>query len=171
MHRGSSATAVRDVEPGLDELYREILLDHYRSPRNRGGLDGRATHRADGANPLCGDELTVELTVTDSRIVDVAFVGQGCSISQASASMMTLYVRDRPPAEALKAVESFQRMMLSGEPPPEDFGDIEALAGVAKFPVRVKCASLGWKTLEQALALPKGKGGSVSTDERSSSDA
>ena len=157
------------TEPGLDELYRDILLDHYRHPRNRGDLDGRATHRADGANPLCGDELTVELTVDGGRIVGVAFSGVGCSISQASASMMTLYVRERPVAEALAAVGTFQEMMVDGASPPEEFGDIEALAGVAKFPVRVKCASLGWKTLEQALA---GDGAApVTTDERSMHDA
>ncbi len=157
-----------NVDSALEELYRDILLDHYRSPRNRGPLSGRATHHADGANPLCGDEITVELSVDDGRIVDVAFVGQGCSISQASASMMTLHVRDRPPAEALEAVASFQRMMLNGEPPPEDFGDIEALAGVRKFPVRVKCASLSWKTLERALGGEPGA--AVTTDERSSGD-
>jgi nitrogen fixation protein NifU and related proteins len=151
--------------PGLDELYRDILLDHYRSPRNQGRLDGSATNRADGSNPLCGDELTVELAVEDGRITGVAFEGRGCSISQASASMMTLYVRDRPTADALAAVETFQQMMLQGVIPPEEFGDIEALAGVRNFPVRVKCASLAWKTLEQALS---GDGSLVSTDERTS---
>ena len=151
-------------EPLLDDLYREILLDHYRSPRNRGDLGGRATHSAEGANPLCGDELTVELVVEDGRIAEIAFGGRGCSISQASASMMTLYVRARAAGEALAGVEAFQRMMLNGEVI-EEFGDIEALAGVAKFPVRVKCASLAWKTLEQALA---GDHASViTTDERS----
>ena len=151
----------------LDDLYRDILLDHYRSPRNHGRLDGRATNTADGANPLCGDELTVELTVEDGIIAEIAIDGQGCSISQASASMMSVFVSERATAEALEAVKTFQRMLLHGETPPEEFGDIEALAGVAKFPVRVKCASLGWKTLEQALA---GDGGRVSTDERSISD-
>ncbi len=161
-----------DVDSDLDELYREVLLDHYRSPRNSGRLDGDVTHYSEGSNPLCGDELTVELTVDGGRIIDIAFDGRGCSISQASASMMTVYVRDQLSADALEAVGSFQRMMLNGSPPPEDFGDIEALAGVAKFPVRVKCASLAWKTLEQALALPRGDGGTVvSTDERSKDNA
>jgi nitrogen fixation NifU-like protein len=164
---------VRESEPRLDDLYRDILLDHYRSPRHKGALGAAATHRADGANPLCGDELTVELAVRDGRVAAVAFTGRGCSISQASASMMTAYVADRPVADALAAVGIFQQMMISGEPTPAEFGDIEALAGVAKFPVRVKCASLAWKTLEQALT----RGGEaaaavtpVSTDERSSSD-
>jgi len=150
----------------LEDLYREILLDHYRSPRNHGQVAGPVTNTADGANPLCGDQLTVELNVADGKITEIAIDGQGCSISQASASMMSVFVSDRGTTEALAAVATFQRMMLDGETPPEEFGDIEALAGVAKFPVRVKCASLGWKTLEQALA----GGGSVSTDDRSTSD-
>ena len=153
----------------LDDLYREILLDHYRNPRNRGSLDGRRTHAADGANPLCGDELTLELHVADGRITDVAFAGKGCSISQASVSMMTVYLKDRPVEEALAAVETFQRMMVGGEPPPEEFGDVEALAGVAKFPVRVKCASLAWKTLEQAL-IRDADTTVVNTDERTTRD-
>ncbi len=148
----------------LDELYRDILLDHYRSPRNRGDLDGRATHRASGANPLCGDELTIELEVEDGRVSEVTFDGRGCSISQASASMMTVYLEGRSVDEALEAVGTFQQMMLKGQPPPDEFGDIEALAGVAKFPVRVKCASLPWKTLEQALADGNA---TITTDERS----
>jgi nitrogen fixation NifU-like protein len=151
----------------LDELYREILLDHYRSPRNAGHL-ASATHAADGANPLCGDEVHVELTVgEDGRIDAVAFSGHGCSISQASSSLMTQHVRGRPAAEALAAVDAFQAMMLSGEPPAgADFGDLEALAGVAKFPVRVKCASLAWKTLEQALS-GEPLAAAVTTDEGS----
>ena len=161
----TSATPRPDL--ALDDLYRDILLDHYRSPRNHGRLDGRSTNSADGANPLCGDELTVELTVEDGKIAAIAIDGRGCSISQASASMMSVFVRERATDEALEAVATFQRMMLEGETPPEEFGDIEALAGVAKFPVRVKCASLGWKTLEQALT---GDGGSVSTDERTTGD-
>jgi nitrogen fixation NifU-like protein len=164
--RGASGTP--DV--GLDDLYRDILLDHYRSPRNHGQLDGRATHGADGSNPLCGDELRVELTVEDGAISDVAISGRGCSISQASASMMSVYVRERATGEALTAVEIFQQMMLKGETPPEDFEDIEALMGVAKFPVRVKCASLAWKTLEQALTSSDGPDSAVTTDERSTGD-
>ena len=155
----------------LDDLYREILLDHYRSPRNRGPLPG-ANARAEGANPLCGDEIAVELRIDDDgRIADVAFEGSGCSISQASSSMMTQYVKGRPAAEALAAVAAFQRMMVEGEEPGADFGDIEALSGVRRFPVRVKCASLAWKTLEQALRRrePSGDGAPVpvTTDERS----
>ncbi|MSQ35826.1 MAG: SUF system NifU family Fe-S cluster assembly protein [Dehalococcoidia bacterium] len=152
----------------LEELYREILLEHYRSPRNAGHVPG-ATHSADGANPLCGDEVHLELTLDgDGRVADIAFSGHGCSISQASSSLMTEYVKGRAAEAALAAVGDFQRMMIEGDPPPAaDFGDLEALAGVAKFPVRVKCASLGWKTLEQALADKRGAPAAVTTDERS----
>ena len=149
----------------LDDLYREIILDHYRSPRRKRHLE-RHNREADGANPLCGDQIHVELDVEDGRIADVGFVGQGCSISQASASMMSDHVAGKTAAEALASVEAFQQMMTSGETPEADgFGDIEALTGVAKFPVRVKCASLGWKTLEQALR-EDGAATPVSTDER-----
>lgn len=148
----------------LDDLYREILLDHYRQPRNHHPIDA-PTCSADGANPLCGDQVRVEVTLGDDRIVDIAFSGQGCSISQSSASMMTEYVKRRTIDEARAGIDAFQQMMVSAEPPGiEGFEDIEALIGVAKFPARVKCASLAWKTLEQALA---GEGGAVTTDERS----
>ena len=155
--------------PDLDDLYREILLDHYRSPRNRGPLAG-ADARAEGANPLCGDEILVELQLRgEGRIADVAFVGSGCSISQASGSLMTDYVKGRSVEEALAGVEAFQRMMVDGEEPSSDFGDIEALRGVRKFPVRVKCASLAWKTLELALQQREDEDGGtipVTTDDR-----
>jgi nitrogen fixation protein NifU and related proteins len=150
----------------LDELYREIILEHYRSPKRKHHL-AQHTHHADGSNPLCGDQIEVEAQVEDGTVLDVGFVGQGCSISQASASLMSNYVAGKRVEEALAAVGAFQAMMTTGEAPTGiDLGDIEALLGVAKFPVRVKCASLGWKTLEQALktgaaATP------VTTDERS----
>ena len=147
----------------LDDLYREILLDHYRSPRNRGRLDA-PTASADGANPLCGDQITLDVVLDDEgNVVE----GSGCSISQASSSMMTGYVKGRPTEEALAGVEAFQRMMVDGEPLDEEFGDIEALSGVRKFPVRVKCASLAWKTLEQALTTREDQADPVTTDERS----
>jgi len=142
-----------NASPLLDDLYRDILLDHYRNPRHRGHLDA-PNHQADGANPLCGDEIHVEARVDGDRIEEVAFTGTGCSISQASTSMMTDFVRGRTADEALAAVVDFQHMMVTGQQPPAEMGDIEALAGVAKFPVRVKCASLAWKTLEQALKTP-----------------
>ena len=150
----------------LEDLYRDILLDHYRNPRNRGRLGAAASCSADGANPLCGDQLTLDVTVEDGRIAAIAFDGNGCSISQASASMMTEYVNGRTVAEAHDGIQAFQRMMVEGEPLGEEYGDIEALVGVAKFPVRVKCASLAWKTLEQALSNESARV-LVTTDERS----
>jgi len=148
----------------LDDLYREILLDHYRQPRNHGGIDA-PTCSADGENPLCGDQVRIDVTVADDHITDISFSGRGCSISQASASMMTEYVKGRTVAQARAGIDAFQQMMVTAESPGlEGFDDIEALIGVAKFPARVKCASLAWKTLEQALA---GEGGAVTTDERS----
>ena len=148
----------------LDDLYREILLDHYRQPRNHGGIDA-PTCSADGENPLCGDQVRIDVSIEDDRIAAISFSGRGCSISQASASMMTVYVKGRSVAEARAGVNAFQKMMVTAETPGiEGFDDIEALIGVAKFPARVKCASLSWKTLEQALV---GEGGAVTTDERS----
>jgi nitrogen fixation NifU-like protein len=148
----------------MEDLYKEILLDHYRNPRNRGALEA-ATCSADGANPLCGDVIHLDVDVEDDRVRRVQFSGAGCSISQASASMMTEYVQGKSVAEAQRAIDDFQAMMLAGEPPVDDFGDIEALIGVAKFPARVKCASLAWKTLREALEHP-GAAQPVTTDER-----
>ncbi len=154
-------------DPGLlDDLYREIILDHYRRPRNHVALDA-PTCSAEGSNPLCGDTITVALVLDGDTVQDIAFGGAGCSISQASASMMTEYVKGRSVQEARQGAEAFQRMMTTGESQDlPGFDDIDALVGVAKFPARVKCASLGWKTLEQAL---QAGGGTVTTDERSES--
>lgn len=138
-------------EPQLDDLYRDLILDHYRNPRNRGELE-HATAKVDGYNPLCGDEIEVELRVNGDVIEDVAFKGRGCSISQASSSMMTDLVKGRSKAEAMALVTAFKRMMTDPEEePPAELGDLEAFQGVAKFPVRVKCATLAWNTLEQGL--------------------
>jgi len=163
-------------DAALEDLYRDILLDHYRHPRHHGQIED-ANHQADGSNPLCGDQITVQAKVgADGRIEDIAFTGNGCSISQASSSMMTVYVTGHTTDEALRAVKTFQQMMLTGEAPSsaeQDLGDIEALAGVAKFPVRVKCASLAWKTLEQALQSQQVVAqapATVTTDERGVSD-
>ncbi len=144
----------------LDDLYREIILDHYRRPRNHDPLQ-TPTCSADGANPLCGDTIHLEVSLDGETISEIAFAGAGCSISQASTSMMTEYVKGRTVREARGGAEAFQRMMTSGEIVEiEGFDDIDALQGVAKFPARVKCASLAWKTLEQAL-----EGGGVITTE------
>lgn len=135
----------------LDELYQEIILDHYRHPRGRGHLDlPKVSH--EGANPLCGDEITLELRIVDGTVQDIKFNGQGCSISQASASMLTEAVKGKSVAE-VKALIQQVLALLRGESEgdPETLGDIAALSGVRKFPVRVKCASLAWHTLEEAL--------------------
>jgi nitrogen fixation NifU-like protein len=133
----------------LDELYRELILDHYRSPRNRGELED-ASAEAEMQNPLCGDEMHITVEVRDGLVADVRFQGRGCSISVASASMMTEAVRGKPVPEALATIAAFKRMMR-GEGSAEDLGDVEALQGVARFPVRIKCATLAWNTLQKAL--------------------
>ncbi|MBT5775233.1 MAG: SUF system NifU family Fe-S cluster assembly protein, partial [Dehalococcoidia bacterium] len=146
----------------------EIILDHYRAPRNRGELES-PTCSADGSNPLCGDQVHVAVELDGDRIESIRFSGEGCSISQASASMMTEHVLGMDGAHAHAAIEQFQALMLNGEPPADsELGDSEALAGVAKFPARVKCASLGWKTLEQAL--DREHSAPVTTDEREQQD-
>jgi nitrogen fixation protein NifU and related proteins len=147
--------------PGLEDLYREIVLDHYRNPRNKGELPVPPAVRAEGVNPLCGDEIAVFLDVVDGHVVDIKVRGQGCSISQSSASMMSSAVKGKSVDEARKLVRAFKAMMsihehaLEGdEPEPEPevkLGDLEALRGVVKFPPRIKCATLAWITLTQGL--------------------
>lgn len=143
----------------LEELYREVILDHYRNPRNRGHLESPDA-TAQGVNPLCGDEINVELTLSDGVVVDVAVEGQGCSISQSSASMMTEAIKGKSRQEIDEMVTRFRRMMsleesddsgLDPERPGSVLGDIEALQGVRQYPVRIKCASLAWNTLIEAL--------------------
>lgn len=139
-------------EAELDDLYREIILDHYRNPRHRGSL-ASPTASHEGLNPLCGDEVTVDIAVKDGRIADVAYRGSGCSISQSAASMMTEAVLGKSLDEVKLLIEGFTAMMRgSGDIDPESLGDLEALSGVRKFPVRVKCATLAWHTLDEALA-------------------
>ena len=142
---------MRYQEPELDDLYRELILDHYRHPRNKGEL-AHATSKAEGYNPLCGDEIAVEVELEGDVIKDVSFHGRGCSISQASGSMMTDAIKGRSVAEALALLADFKRMMTEPEvEPAQDLGDLEAFQGVAKFPVRVKCATLAWHVLEDGL--------------------
>ena len=139
----------RDVE--LDELYREIILDHYRNPRNRGSLD-EPSASGEGDNPLCGDEVKLEVAIQSGRVAGVRFLGRGCSISQASASMLTQAVQGLSLEEVEALFESFKAMMYgSDQVDPESLGDLEALQGVRKFPVRVKCATLAWNVLQEAL--------------------
>ena len=152
--------------PGLEDLYREIILDHYRNPRNRGELPVPPAHRSEGFNPLCGDEVQVYLDVEDGTVSDVRVSGQGCSISQSSASMMSQAVKGKSVDDARQLVRAFKAMMsiheheLDGDDEDGDgdgslrevkLGDLEALRGVVKFPVRIKCATLAWNTLQQGL--------------------
>lgn len=134
----------------LDSLYQEVIMEHYRRPQNRGRLpEPTATVELD--NPLCGDELTLDLLIEDGKIIDVRFQGQGCSISQASASMMTQAVKGKTIAEADRLMRHVQRMLKGEAVDAEGLGDLEALQGVAKFPVRVKCALLAWEALDKGV--------------------
>jgi nitrogen fixation NifU-like protein len=151
--------------PGLEDLYREIILDHYRSPRNRGELPSPPAARVEGFNPLCGDEIVVYVDLQDGVVQDIRIGGQGCSISQSSASMMSAAVKGKTLEEVEALTRAFKGMMsiheqtLDGEDtgtpievdPDVKLGDLEALRGVVKFPVRIKCATLSWNTLAQAL--------------------
>jgi nitrogen fixation NifU-like protein len=165
--------------PGLEDLYREIILDHYRSPRNRGELESPPAYRVEGFNPLCGDEIVVTLIVEGDVVSDIKIAGTGCSISQSSASLMSAAVKGKPVAEVRDLIRTFKGMMSihestlpsangsasadgSGsavelevvEPEIIDvdaLGELAALQGVVKFPVRIKCATLSWNTLAQGL--------------------
>ena len=143
----------------LQELYRDVILDHYRNPRHKGSLSGDHLH-ADGLNPSCGDEFSLDIAVDHGIVVDVAIQGQGCSISQASGSMMADAIIGKPVDEVVDLTHKFKQMMaieegdnpVDPERPGAVLGDLEALQGVRKFPVRIKCADLPWTTLEDALA-------------------
>lgn len=167
----------------LEELYREIILDHYRSPRNRGELPSPPAHRIEGFNPLCGDEVVVTLVVDHGTLEDIKIAGTGCSISQSSASLMSAAVKGRPVAQVQELIGTFKRLMSvheaslgteeaeepDGSEPPQgagagsdegageepvdlkSLGELAALQGVVKFPVRIKCATLSWNALSQGL--------------------
>lgn len=147
--------------PGLEDLYREIILDHYRNPRNRGELPTPPAVRSEGFNPLCGDEIQVYLEVHDGVVDDIRISGQGCSISQSSASMMSQAVKGRSLPEARALLHAFKSMMsiedghdrddAEDTEPGVKMGDLEALQGVVKYPVRIKCATLAWNILAQGL--------------------
>jgi len=155
--------------PGLEDLYREIILDHYRNPRNRGELETPPATRTEGFNPLCGDEIVVYLDLDDAGVVtDIRIGGTGCSISQSSASMMSAAVKGKTVEEIEALTHAFKAMMSihessldaegeSGEDLPTELpegvklGDLEALRGVVKFPVRIKCATLAWNTLAEGI--------------------
>jgi nitrogen fixation protein NifU and related proteins len=158
--------------PDLEDLYREIILDHYRSPRNRGELPAPPAHRVEGFNPLCGDEVVVTLDVDDGRLTDIKIAGAGCSISQSSASLMSAAVKGKDVDEVRRLIRTFKSMMSvheaslgadgdgdgtggeGAEPELVDLqklGELAALQGVVKFPVRIKCATLSWNALSQGL--------------------
>ena len=150
---------------GLQDLYREIILDHYRAPRNRGELPVPPARMVEGFNPLCGDEVVLYLEVEDGVVTDVKTGGQGCSISQASTSMMSAAVKGKPVEDARTLIRAFKALMsihesklegaeetdLADEIADVRLGDLEALQGVVKFPVRIKCATLAWNVLQQGL--------------------
>jgi len=142
--------------PGLEDLYREIILDHYKSPRNRGELATPPAVSAQGHNPLCGDEITVYVQLDGDTVTDIKVGGSGCSISQSSASMMSQAVKGKNVDDVKAIVRRFKGMMSidteDDSPLPDvKLGDLEALQGVVKFPVRIKCATLAWNTLTEAL--------------------
>jgi len=151
------------MDDELDDLYQDIILDHHRRPRNRGRME-EPSSTGEGFNPLCGDELTVFLKMEGDKIADVKFIGQGCAISQASASLMTLRVKGKTIPDARATIADMKSLLLSESEPPiavaERVGDAIALKGVRKFPARVKCATLAWHALEAALA----GSGKVSTE-------
>ncbi len=135
----------------LDALYQEIILDHFKSPRNFGKLDGPVTG-VHHENPSCGDQLDLQVVIDDQQRIDkIKFYGRGCAISQSSASMMTELVKGKTVAEARDAIASFKHMLTGEGEAKVDLGDLEALSGVKQFPVRVKCATLAWKALESCL--------------------
>jgi nitrogen fixation NifU-like protein len=159
--------------PGLEDLYREIILDHYRNPRNRGELPVPPGTRVEGFNPLCGDEIVVYLDIEGDTVRDVRIGGQGCSISQSSASMMSAAIKGKTLDEVRALSRAFKAMMSIHEQTLDEssdgsngadiveeveevkLGDLEALRGVVKFPVRIKCATLSWNTLLQGIDEPR----------------
>ena len=162
--------------PDIEDLYREIILDHYRNPRNRGELESPPARRVEGFNPLCGDEVVVFFDLDDGVISDIRIAGQGCSISQSSASMMSAAVKGRTLDEVRELSGAFKAMMSIHEHHLDDdgnndgsdqeagagsdvaLGDLEALRGVVRFPVRIKCATLSWNALTQGIDEVDGVG-------------
>ena len=136
----------------LDQLYRSVIMDHYKNPRNKGSL-AEDSVTIDMNNPTCGDRIHLTLKVEDGIVKDAKFDGEGCSISMSSASMMTQIVKGKKIEEALELADIFSKMMLGEEFDVDkyDLGDVEALQGVAKFPARIKCATLAWKAMEKGV--------------------
>jgi nitrogen fixation NifU-like protein len=149
----------------LDELYRELILDHYKHPRHHEKL-AEADVVAEGYNPVCGDEVEMQLKFEGDRLTGIGILGRGCSISQASGSMMSDLVLGKDVDEIRRLSDEFKGMMTDAEAPvPEDLGDLEALQGVAKFAVRVKCATLAWHTLADGIEQHEKGGAAVRHEE------
>ncbi|EKN63629.1 NifU family SUF system FeS assembly protein [Neobacillus bataviensis LMG 21833] len=139
------------MSSNLDALYRRVIMDHYKKPRNRGVLED-GSHTINMNNPTCGDRIQLTFKVVDGIVEDARFEGEGCSISMSSASMMTQAIKGKKVDDAINLAHVFSDMMLGKEPDDSiDLGDIEALQGVAKFPARIKCATLAWKAMEKGL--------------------
>jgi nitrogen fixation NifU-like protein len=147
----------------LQDLYQEVILDHNRRPRNFRAIE--PGQKAEGYNPLCGDRLTVYLRIENGRIEDASFMGSGCAISKASASLMTESVKGKTLEEARDLFERFHQMITrSPEQPIDDLGKLTAFAGIRQFPIRVKCASLPWHTFRAAAEMPTSPANVVSTE-------
>ncbi len=139
----------------LDQLYRSVIMDHYKNPKNKGILEEDSI-TVDMNNPTCGDVIHLTMRVEDDKVAEARFEGEGCSISMASASMMTQLVKGKSVEEALHYAKNFSEMMLGNEVDEDiEFDDAEALSGVAKFPARIKCATLAWKALEKGVQEEK----------------
>jgi len=135
----------------LDQLYRSVIMDHYKKPRNKGVIDD-SNVSIDMNNPTCGDRIHLSLQVEDGVVVDAKFEGEGCSISMSSASMMTQEIKGKTTEEAVELAHVFSEMMLGHEHDDSlDLGDVEALSGVSQFPARIKCATLSWKAMEKGI--------------------
>ncbi|GMK41714.1 iron-sulfur cluster assembly scaffold protein NifU [Paenibacillus sp. CCS19] len=134
----------------LDDLYRRVIMDHYKNPRNRGTLDNESV-TINLNNPTCGDRIALQLQVEDGKVIDAKFSGEGCSISLSSASMMTEAVKGRTYEQALELAERFSALMKGESVEFEELEDIEALSGVNKFPARIKCATLSWNALRKGI--------------------
>ena len=146
----------------LDDIYKEVILDHYKNPRNKREMP-EAELSCSKNNPLCGDEITVFAHADGDQVREVSFVGQGCSISQSSASMMTEAVAGKPVEEVRGLIGEFRGMMAGDLDPSEDeFGDLVALKGVVKYPIRIKCAVLAWDVLQEALSGEEGQAAGAS---------
>jgi nitrogen fixation NifU-like protein len=137
--------------PSIEELYQGVIVEHDRSPRNFRRLDA-PTHHAEGRNPLCGDEVALDLRVDDTgHIAEVGFIGKGCAVSKASASLMTTAIKDKTPAEARELFEGFHALMTGGPVDPKTLGKLAVFQGLSAYPMRVKCAMMAWHTLKEAL--------------------